>query len=319
MTESTESHLPNNNSENPKQKLVSPKVEHFKPRENENTTSTNEIGLEAARTALKELNADEQNPLGSSHKTRYQGRRPKYIDIISYPSNQTPIKVLKNVTIPLVLAEIGLAGMTVAANGPLATHIDPSIAKSLLDATLSTMILSGLSVAGFGFLSSNEKRNTVPYGDYLCVTKSSPLNNPTLSNTFPEISQNHLFGELHFLGQKRVDAYQNSIKVVRSGLEGLYKLAEACEQDDERLEGIETFAGISPIVLPSLRKMGFEVARPTSIPRSTWDKVFGSIFYSINKAVTPKYPIPEREPLAAFISREELVKRKVDFEKFLSK
>jgi hypothetical protein len=124
---------------------------------------------------------------------------------------------------------------------------------------------------------------------------------------------------LHFAGEARsTDKFPDPITATREGFRGLHKLAQACLENDPRLEEIDFFAGVSPIVDKRYGKFGFLVVDDNSIDSlNKFDKLMLSPFIWLSLRMHRKrgINIPDRASMVALITRDALIENMEVFEK----
>lgn len=151
----------------------------------------------------------------------------------------------------------------------------------------------------------------------LCFNKVAMSPKNYLSLTFPEVQEFPFYGELHLT--ERTDKYRwiltNPYAAFRDAFTGLANLADACEHNDPRLDGIQFFGGISSIIDTRLTRFGFHVAEPV-VDISPIERLY-EVFLNLFPDRSLSQDNPDQSPvMACYITRENLIANKGNFARF---
>jgi hypothetical protein len=159
-------------------------------------------------------------------------------------------------------------------------------------------------------------QNTHSYSELLTVSKVSSKYCDAAKQLTPN---EDVVGELHLVGKLwgNVKIPQNPRDVVRSGMKGLYNLAEACERGDSSVNGLSVFVAKSKIIDRSYERFGFKVEDfidRRSRFKKLLDKPGEILLHAISRM--RKYEVHQvRDENVAAISREDLISHKNQFKK----
>lgn len=167
------------------------------------------------------------------------------------------------------------------------------------------------------YTALRERHNRISFGESLTVSRVAVLPNTRISKAVPELEGEKYYGELHYVGKKldiQVQQAPDFHKVMREGVTGLSQLVEACEEQDPRLNGINYFVGISPIVTEGLTRFGFQVTEAS--PRKKYLIKDVADYLRQFAGRQPLEWLAHRESLMCVAGREDLVANKSTIDRF---
>jgi hypothetical protein len=102
--------------------------------------------------------------------------------------------------------------------------------------------------------------NEQAFGNFMTVNKVAVFPG-YFGLQFPEIEGERFVGELHFVGSGDENPFQGKhpTEIIREGLRGLYRVADACERSKVSVQDFQYFVGCSNIVTRGLQQFGFNV------------------------------------------------------------
>jgi len=191
--------------------------------------------------------------------------------------------------------------------------------REIIDYYPAAVVLQALTL-GLGItLQRSEQKQEILFGSLLTVQKRVMTGSSFVGQVFPSLAKARFYGELHFAGEARsIDKFPDPITATREGFRGLHTLTQACLENDPRLEEIDFFAGVSPIVDKRYGKFGFLVVDDNSIDSlNRLDKLMLSPSYWLDSRIRRKRGInlPDRESMIALITRDALIENMEVFEK----
>ncbi|MCA9371363.1 hypothetical protein KC726_00530 [Candidatus Woesebacteria bacterium] len=243
------------------------------------------------------------------------------IEEIKYPSKKTIDALVTKALIPSTIVSAGsiIGGEILNIILP---SMNPENALFAINSLLSLQkILLVENIALIAYFFDRVIRKERSYGELLTFRKVA-MNDEVLL-FFPQIANQKSYGELHFVGGslllKRIPDKPKDLLL--QGIEDLSSLAEACQRNDPRLENLEVFIGISPLVDKYFTKLGFQI---TPIPDDQDIKnynIFHKIYMCFNSVMGRliNYHPRNQNPSACMITRETLVENLEFYRKILAK
>jgi hypothetical protein len=228
-------------------------------------------------------------------------------DRLLYPGDKDLAKITSRFIIPSILVK--------------RTYLSLLFSKreGLIDYFSVAWFLNLFALALGGKLQISEQKQEILFGSLLTVQKRVMTGDSFVGQVFPSLTKARFYGELHFAGEARsIDKFPDPITATREGFRGLHTLAQACLENDPRLEEIDFFAGVSPIVDERYAKFGFLVVDDNSISSlNRFDKLMLSPLYWLDSRTRRKRGInlPDRESMVALITRDALIENMEIFEK----
>jgi hypothetical protein len=276
-----------------------------------------EIGQELAKEAsiLEREKLEDKEKKISLEKKPEDKELTKFeslINSLKYPARASINIFFKKAMIPVksvaILSVISLAtGMTDSIAGFI---IPVALQAKLVMAAIGGILLTSFSLGSIPsfnrLLLKAEEKNRITFSDLFTLSKFFITKDSIFRDLFkitnPEYNGNFV-GELNFvgLGTEKLKIMQTvnnpededpTVAILRSGAEGLYNLAIACESNDPRLKDIELFSGISLMLSPKFKKLGFIIHELSKSEKK-------SLFLDYNAAY-----------YFGTITREDLVKHK---------
>lgn len=248
---------------------------------------------------------------------------------LQYPASTDKIRISNSVYTPAVISVYtGLAG--IAASGSFLMS-DAIITNSALIEIAGSTFFGSAALTGVGLavekfskflinkIEKTEEKNRVNFGELVKVsraylTKFSPLYQ--VMKEYPTVKETGLIGELHFGTNYEKYWNENSNTVaVRDILAGLVELAEACENNDSRLTGIQNFGTITDIMTQQyFEEFGFIIreSEVSNLKRTNnFLNKFLSIFHDQNKDKYPGESLSRTGMKTVTITRDDLIKNKL--------
>lgn len=228
-------------------------------------------------------------------------------DRLLYPGDKDLAKVFSRFIIPSSVVKMTYLSLLFSKK------------EGLIDYFPVPMILNLFALVLGGKLEISEQKQEILFGSLLTVQKRVMTESSFVGQVFPSLVEARFYGELHFAGEARsIDKFPDPIIATREGFRGLHTLAQACLENDPRLEEIDFFAGVSPIVDKRYGKFGFLVVDDNSIDSlNKLDKLMLSPLHWLDSKTRRKrgINIPDRKPMVALITRDALIENMEVFKK----
>lgn len=252
-----------------------------------------------------------------------------------YPSSYDAIVVQDKVMAPaLTTAAVAFIGATssLLPGFDRFAFMHPELALGTM--LVSCTLFFPLFATGIGSifvkesLKRRERSNRMSFGKLLTVSRAFIFPQSTITPAIQEVRsefRHGYIGELHFVGTEPDSWHeiQNRWDAAKQGASDLFELAKACDRNDQRLDGITTFAGISHVPYRSLESVGFTIVPDRKNRRlSRLGAMFEGASHDFHKekVTYPNKVTVKNGPVsAAVITREMLLSKKSDLEKFVRK
>lgn len=253
------------------------------PSASENKTETtapsheNEQELVEARVRLKEEVAgteDLQTPIRELTSRTIKYKRSlitKLFDRLNFPSIHDKRKALRIGYAVIEVAVLSLIASKIvidtAVNGMVLPELVWFASDSLRKITTLSFLPIVASLSTSFYISAKEHFNKTQYGKTLTVTKVAASSAKEIDGL--SVPNERFLGEMHFVGKGSIKNplscfvpaffFKSESENLKQGLVDLSALAEACSNNSSKLEGINVFFGISPIVTRNLERFGFQI------------------------------------------------------------
>ncbi len=284
-------------------------------------------GIEAVRDTIERLIKESQTPpdLQPSlppDKSKKENAISRIFHQLKYPSTTDVIYTTFRLVTPAISLELisvlGLRATSLLIKSDLPLDLTVKLYNASRYSVMATTTILVASIALISWQHLRARHNFEYFSRLLSVGKTATSAKNYLSLTYPQTNNYPFYGELHFVDRTDADRelFKNPVAAIRDAFTGLLALAEACEQNDPRLDGIEIFGGISSIIDQRLEKFGFQVAEP-KLDINLMDRTFAPVMTWLGK-LFPKqdYNIPDQPPMVCFITRESLIANKAKFARF---